>query len=116
MIKDGQRYIITTNAWFYAPDGEQYRGAWGTCHLSKIEDVFGFTPVRPSTNWYLTVGSGEHEIVIAGCQIHYAVRCEQVPEDKYRGKTVTDKDTGVEKSASSIYLAEPALPATEKYS
>jgi hypothetical protein len=26
----GKKALVTCNAWFYAPDGRQYRAAWGT--------------------------------------------------------------------------------------
>lgn len=82
MIIPGEYYLITTNAWFIAPDGEEYRGAWGKCKVDTTENVFGFTPTRPSTNWYCIVGDGDNSIVIAGCQIHYAVRCKTRPAQK----------------------------------
>jgi len=108
MIKSGQKYLITTDSWFIAPDGEQYRSAWGTCQLKNIEEVFGFSPSRPSTNWYLEIGKDGKEIVVAGCQIHYAVRSEEIPSDKFKDITYTDKDTQMTYQGTRIYLAEKA--------
>jgi hypothetical protein len=107
MIKNGQKYVITTNDWFIAPDGHIYKAAWGTCQVRSIKEVFSFEPLRPSTNWYLTVGGDGREVIIAGCQIHYAVRSEEIPNDKKLGETYIDKNTGLEASSSNIYLAEP---------
>lgn len=106
MVKDGEKYLITTNNWFYGPDGESYRAAWGTCKLRRMEDVFGFTPSRPSTNWYLEVGSPDKYVIIAGCQIHYAVRLEEKPKSNHFNKFYTDKDTGMTLNEDRIYYAE----------
>jgi hypothetical protein len=107
MITNGQKYIITTNDWFIAPDGDSYKSAWGTCEVKCIKEVFGFDPIRPSTNWYLQVGKEGTEAIIAGCQIHYAIRCENPPEDKYIGQSYIEKETGKYLNSSRIYYAEP---------
>lgn len=74
MVKNGEYYLITTNEWFVAPDGEEYKSAWGICKVIDIKDCFGFIPMRPSTNWFLQIGEDENSIIIAGCHIHYAVK------------------------------------------
>lgn len=105
MVKDGQKYLITSDNWFTGPDGQRYRAAWGTCHVKNIGDVFGFTPSRPSTNWYLEVGVDGKEIILAGCQIHFAIRCEErpIPLDG----TYIRPDTGsIEYPCNEIYFAE----------
>lgn len=104
MIENGKRYLVTTDNWFEAPDGENYRAAWGTCFLKKIDDVFGFTPMRPSTNWFLRVGSDDKFVIIAGCQIHYVVRSEDPPIEKIG--TYVSKGTGKEVQINKIYFAE----------
>lgn len=98
--------MVTTDNWFIGPDGESYKSAWGTCILEKMEDVFGFTPSRPSTNWYLKVGSDEKQIIIAGCQIHYAIRADKRPESCHKGKFYKDHDSGVLWHEDRIYYAE----------
>jgi len=108
MIEQGNRYLVTTNAYFYGPDGDQYRAAWGKCFIEKIEQVLGFTPIRPSTNWFLRVGEGAGSVIIAGCQIHYLMECPERPKSKFIGQTYIDKDTGREYSQDAIYLAELA--------
>jgi hypothetical protein len=69
----GQTYLITTDNWFLAPDGEQYSAAFGTVH-SVVDSaaVLGIRPNRNSSNWYVAIG----DMVIAGCQIHYAIRSD----------------------------------------
>lgn len=106
MVENGKRYLVTTDNWFQAPDGENYRAAWGVCQLERMEDVFGFTPSRPSTNWYLRVGGGDKYVIIAGCQIHYAVRSEKRPQSRHEGKYYKDKENGIEWHEERIYFAE----------
>jgi len=80
MIINGQYYLITADTYFFAPDGEQYIAAWGKCEIVEAKECFGFIPLRPSTNWFCKVGNRENEIIIAGCQIHFAVRCTKRPK------------------------------------
>lgn len=105
MVKDGQRYLVTTDNWFKAPDGQEYRAAWGVCHVRNIADVFGFTPTRPSTNWYLEVGVEGKEIILAGCQIHYVVRCEERPVC-LEGTFTRPETVGLHFPKNGIYFAE----------
>lgn len=106
MIENGKRYLVTSDHYFVAPDGESYLSAWGAAYLKTTDDVFGFKPARPSTNWFLKIGSDENHIIMAGCQIHYAIRCETEPMDKYSGKLEKCGTSSIEKSASRIYIAE----------
>lgn len=72
------KYLITTDSWFYAPDGLKYRSVWGEVKI--IEDsVLGVKTNRNSTNWYAFIGSEEKGMIVAGCQIHYAVKCNKKP-------------------------------------
>ncbi|HEV8035479.1 hypothetical protein [Yoonia sp.] len=69
----GQKYLITTEGWFLAPDGDNYRGAFGTVHsVVDSESALGIKTNAKSTNWYVMIG----DMVIAGCQIHYAIRAD----------------------------------------
>ena len=66
----GKTVLITTDHWFYAPDGKTYRAVFGTLrNVLADSDVLGIKTNARSTNWYLEIGN----MVIAGCQIHYAV-------------------------------------------
>lgn len=105
MVKEGLKYLVTTDNWFTAPDGEQYRAVWGTCKVKSIIDVFGFSPSRPSTNWYLEIGEEGKEAIVAGCQIQYAVRCEERPV--CLAGTYERADTpGLIFNTNGIYFAE----------
>lgn len=101
MIKNGEKYLITTDNWFFAPDGEQYRAIWGTCNFSKTDEVLGFNPTR-STNWLLKVGEGEGAMTLGGCQVNYAIACVNRP--KLKEQTYNDKETGLECISNRIYI------------
>lgn len=84
MIKNGNKYLITTNNWFYGPDGNQYRAVYGSCQVVTAKDELGFEP-RHSTNWFVRVGSGEGSVIVAGCQIHYAIHLVDSPRIQVGG-------------------------------
>lgn len=72
-IKVGSKVLVTTNEWFYAPDGRTYKAVFGTVRgVFTSESTLGVRTNAKSTNWYLDVGC----VTIAGCQIHYLVACE----------------------------------------
>jgi hypothetical protein len=98
IIKEGETYLITTSGWFIAPDGEQYRSVWGKCYIYTTEEILGFTPIRPSTNWFLNIGG----MIIAGCQIHYIIKCESKPQ--VESNFYTDFDT--KNNVGRIYISE----------
>lgn len=88
----GQTVLITTDHWFYAPDGKTYRAVFGTLRaVLPDSEVLGIKTNARSTNWYLEIGN----MVIAGCQIHYAMLAERsemnfgkVTQDYREGLTV----------------------------
>lgn len=104
MITNEKYYLITCNDWFVAPDGEEYRAAWGKCSVIEAKDQFGFVPLRPSTNWFCKVGIDDKSIIIAGCHIHYAIECSQRPNK--RPETYIHEVTKVLMVANKIYFAE----------
>lgn len=100
------KYLITTDNWFYAPDGKQYNSVWGNVEIVS-DSVLGIKTNVRSSNWFAKVGNEENYIIVAGCQIHYAVKCEKKPnmDDilEHRvdaGKYVTST------RPSQIYIAE----------
>lgn len=72
------KYLITTDAWFYAPNGMLYRAVWGEVIITE-DTILGIKTNRNASNWYARVGSADNHVIIAGCQIHYAVKCEKKP-------------------------------------
>ena len=78
-IDPNQRYLITTDNWFFAPDGEKYCGVWGRVNVHSDTDILGIKTNEKSTNWYVWVGSDDKGVLVAGCQIHYATICPEPP-------------------------------------
>jgi len=72
------KYLITTDAWFLAPDGKYYRAVWGEVEILQ-DSWLGLKTNRNSANWYAKVGDYENHVIVAGCQIHYAIKCETKP-------------------------------------
>lgn len=100
------KYLITTDNWFYAPDGKTYRSVWGNVEILS-DSILGVKTNIRSSNWFAKIGNECNFVIVAGCQIHYAVKCENKPES---GLT---KDYAVEQGEvknyerpSSIYIAE----------
>ena len=92
----GKTYLVTTDNWFYAPDGNTYKAVWGTLHaMHSDEETIGFKAQRPSRNWYMNIGN----VLIAGCQIHYAIQCDKpafkapIQEATHEGKLVESTGT-----------------------
>lgn len=72
-LEIGKKALITTDNWFYAPDGKNYRAAFGTVNaVRSSEETLGVRTNAKSTNWYVEIGC----LTVAGCQIHYAVRTD----------------------------------------
>lgn len=100
----GDRVLVTTDNWFFAPNGQMYRAVFGTVKAVRTaEDSLGVRPNGKSTNWYLEIG----RMTIAGCQIHYLVRTDTCDlgavEDSY---TKSDGSRGVQLRRSDIYRAD----------
>ena len=105
-MKFNGKYLITTDKWFFAPDGLQYRAVWGDVKI--LSDTFlGVATNRNSTNWFAMVGTEHNHVIVAGCQIHYAVKTEREPNIEY----VKDCQYGQEgikefERPTQIYLAK----------
>lgn len=98
-------YIVTTDGWFTAPDGEEYNQVWGKVHVSTAENTLGVKPNARSTNWYLTVGTQDDHVIIAGCQVHYACKCKNPPKNKYKKFYGTHEGKIVEsEKPSGLYI------------
>ena len=96
------KYLITTDGWLIAPGGKQYKSVWGEVVI--LEDSFlGIKTNAKATNWYAKVGSKDNYVIIAGCQIHYAVRCESKPNKNTIIELVDGKPVDRD---NIIYIAE----------
>lgn len=66
----GTKLLITTDNWFFAPDGQNYRAVYGTVRgVFSDTETLGIKTNAKSTNWYVQIG----KMCIAGCQIHYVI-------------------------------------------
>ena len=99
-------YLITTDQWFIAPDGQMYSAVWGNVEIVS-DDLLGIKTNARSTNWFAKVGNSDNHVVIAGCQIHYAVKSEDRPSNE--GPTIADVHEGdvrFNRYNSRIYFAQ----------
>jgi hypothetical protein len=72
--KIGKNVLCTTESWFLAPDGREYKAVFGKLKgIHSSEKTLGFSPNRTHTNWFLEIGN----MSIAGCQIMYVVETEE---------------------------------------
>ena len=88
------KYLITTDDYFIAPDGKEYKSVWGDVQILN-DNVLGVKANRNAVNWYAKVG----DVIIAGCQIHFAIKCGKPNTGSV--KQYEDKET-----PSKIYIAE----------
>lgn len=101
-----EKYLITTDNWFFAPDGKEYKAAWGNVEILE-DNLLGIKTNRNSSNWYAKVGTEENHIIIAGCQIHYAIKCEKKPNSDDAESWVTHEGKCNRlKTPTKIYIAE----------
>lgn len=102
-LEIGKKALITTNNWFHAPDGKQYKAVFGTIKsVLSDEETLGIKTNRGSTNWYVEIG----DMTIAGCQIFYAVQTDKCNLGDYEDYQ-TSSEQGIVKytSPSRIYNA-----------
>lgn len=87
-IELGKKCLLTVDSWFYAPDGCQYRAVFGTVKaVRSSEEALGVRTNAKSSNWYVEIGC----VPVAGCQIHYAVRCDVCNLGTAQDFVLTDK-------------------------
>jgi cytochrome c5 len=100
------KYLITTDRYFVAPDGKTYTAVWGDVKL--VEDsILGVKTNRNSANWYAVVGGNGKEIIVAGCQIFYAIKCEEKPHTgDVEDWTVDNAKFESYRRPTKIYIAE----------
>jgi len=99
----GQKFLVTLDNWFYAPDGKHYRAAFGTLRaVLSAEDALGIKPNGRSTNWYMQVG----DLLIAGCQVHFAIRCESCHGGDAKNWQIHEGRTHEYVHPTAIYFAD----------
>lgn len=105
-MENNEKYLISTDNWFYAPDGKQYRSVWGSVTIMSDSFLGIKTNIR-SSNWFAKVGTEKNHVIIAGCQIHYAVKCDDKPNtEKVEADHLNEGKYVYSKRMSHIYIAE----------
>ena len=107
------KYLITTDNFFLCPDGKHYKAVWGDVKVLGDKEALGIDTNRNSSNWFAVVGNESKQVLIAGCQIHYAVRSETPPTlsvlvEEYREGKLETRDNIIY-IAEDIEIPEPAL-------
>ena len=75
------KYLITTDEWFIAPDGLKYKSVYGDVEVLQ-DNILGIKTNRMASNWFIKVSGTSESMIIAGCQIHYAIRTDQINKDQ----------------------------------
>ncbi|UNY40222.1 hypothetical protein KLEP174_gp09 [Pseudomonas phage vB_PcuM_ KLEP17-4] len=98
----GSMVLVTTDNWFYGRDGKSYRAVWGKLNgIYGDQETLGIKTNAKSANWYVDVGG----VVIAGCQIHYAVDCDSCPPDEVDDHAIIEGKCVPYKRPTHIYKA-----------
>lgn len=100
------KYLITTDDWFFAPDGQQYKAVWGNVEI--VSDAFlGVKTNYRSANWFAKVGTDDNHVIVAGCQIHYAIKSSKRPSEQPLKTENIHDGVQIESFVSSrIYFSE----------
>lgn len=104
-LKEGVKYIISSDAWFFAGDGHQYKAVWGEVTILS-DEILGIKTNSRSTNWYVRVGTDENHVIIAGCQIHYAVRTDVRPVPIVKDYHIEKGEVIYYEHPTNIYIAD----------
>lgn len=100
------KYLINTDNWFTAPDGKNYKAVWGDVEILD-DSILGLKTNRMSTNWFAKVGSDEKHVIIAGCQIHYAIKTNERPnQDMSEDWTADANKVNIYQRPNNIYIPE----------
>ena len=70
-------------------------------------EALGVEPNRNSANWMVKVGTEEHHIILAGCQIHYCVSCPDRPNQGDTSQIFTEDKGEATVRSNQIYIPEP---------
>lgn len=99
----GKNYLITTDDWFYAPNGKKYKSVWGKLHGAfSSEETLGVKTNAKSTNWYVQIGN----MTLAGCRIHYIVRADKVSFNEIFDYNYSSENVNKHHRPTEIYNAD----------
>jgi len=96
-------YLINTDEWFLAPDGRTYKAVFGEVTILG-DDILGIKTNARSANWFAKVGSDESHVIIAGCQIHYATKCDSVNDGEIDDWNIHDGKVAEYERPTKIYI------------
>jgi hypothetical protein len=98
----GKNVLCTTQSWFTAPNGQEYRSVFGELKgIHKDDLALGFTVNRSHANWFIEVGN----MVIAGCQILYFCQTEECNLEEFDSWHTHEGVVVMSKKPSLIYNA-----------
>ena len=95
------KYLITTNNWFVAPNGRDYKAVWGDVEILQ-DSILGVKTNSRSTNWYVEIGN----MIVAGCQINYAIKTDKCNFKDYDHWEMFESGCVVSKTPCAIYNAD----------
>lgn len=100
----GKNVLVTTEDWFIAPDGKDYKAVYGVLKgVHEAGKTLGFIPNRSHANWFLEVGN----VTIMGCRVRYVVRTdERPPNTRSLGWTTHDGELKQYERPCMIYFSE----------
>lgn len=100
----GKNILITTDDWFFAPNGQQYKAVFGELiGVFSDKETLNIKTNDRSTNWYAMVGG----MIIGGCQIHYAILTNECDcEVGYNREELIDGELVLLEAPSRIWHAE----------
>lgn len=99
----GDKFLITCDNWFLAPDGKQYKAVHGTINaILNDSEALGIATNRHSANWFVSIGN----MVIAGCQIHYAIKTDDCRLGNVVSENLIENELKRDRRESMIYNAD----------
>lgn len=99
----GKKVLVSCSDWFIAPDGKEYKAAWGTLNGIVSDEDMKLKMARMHANFYLLVG----KFMIAGCEAKFVIESEQRPNtEESLGWTHHEGNLKTFSRPSLIYFAE----------
>ena len=72
--------VVIMKDWLYNPTtGQTVMAVSGPIKLVTAKEAFDFQPKGNETNWGIAVGTGEHGILILGCQVRAVYTGKSIP-------------------------------------
>lgn len=99
----GKKVLVTCSQWFLAPDGNEYRAAFGTLTCIINDNEMNIRMARTHANFYLKVGG----FMIAGCEAKFVIQSDiEPPKGMVKGWTTHEGKFVEYERPSLIYFAD----------